>query len=72
MGRSVQITTPIPTLKEYGESLGISKTRQASLIRLVKGDSIPEQGLNVRHRASSGSLKVFRKKNTVLRIKDKK
>jgi hypothetical protein len=72
MGRSVQITTPIPTLKEYGESLGLSKTRQASLIRLVKGDNVPEQGLNGRHRDTSASVELFRKKNTVLRIKNKK
>jgi len=38
MARSVQITTPIPTLKEFGKSLGLSKRRQDSLIRLVRGD----------------------------------
>ena len=51
MARSVQITTPIPTLKEFGESLGLSKRRQDSLIRLVKGDKTP-RGLGDRHRDS--------------------
>jgi hypothetical protein len=39
MARSVHITTPIPTLEEFGKSLGISKSRQDSLIRLVKRDN---------------------------------
>jgi len=31
MPRSVKITTPIPTLEEFGKSLGISKARQRAL-----------------------------------------
>jgi hypothetical protein len=31
MTRSVKITTPIPTLEEFGETLGMSKARQRSL-----------------------------------------
>jgi hypothetical protein len=31
MARSVKITTPIPTLEEFGENLGLSKARQRSL-----------------------------------------
>lgn len=31
MSRSVKITTPIPTLEEFAESLGLSKARQKSL-----------------------------------------
>jgi hypothetical protein len=31
MGRSVKIRTRIPTLEEFGETLGLSKTRQKSL-----------------------------------------
>jgi len=31
MARSVKITTPIPSLEEFGETLGISKARQRSL-----------------------------------------
>jgi len=31
MARSVKITTPIPTLEEFGERLGLSKARRDSL-----------------------------------------
>jgi hypothetical protein len=31
MARSVKITTPIPTLEEFGERLGLSKARRRSL-----------------------------------------
>jgi hypothetical protein len=36
MARSVTITTPVPTLEEFGRSLGLSKRRQDSLLRLVQ------------------------------------
>lgn len=35
--RSVKITTPIPSLEEFGRRLGLSKARQKSLIRIVMG-----------------------------------
>jgi hypothetical protein len=35
MARSVIIKTPIPTLDELGKKLGLTKTRQRFLIRLV-------------------------------------
>jgi hypothetical protein len=38
MARSVHITTPIPTLEDFGKSLGLSKRRQHSLLRLVSKD----------------------------------
>lgn len=31
MSRSITITTPIPTLEEFGESIGLSKARRRSL-----------------------------------------
>ena len=31
MSRSITITTPIPTLEEFGESIGLSKARRKSL-----------------------------------------
>jgi hypothetical protein len=37
MTRSVIVTTPIPTLEEFGKSLGISKTRQKALMRIIMG-----------------------------------
>lgn len=35
MTRSVIVTTPIPTLEEFGKSLGISKARQKSIMRIM-------------------------------------
>jgi hypothetical protein len=36
MARSVTISTPVPSLEEFGKSLGLSKTRQDSLLKLVR------------------------------------
>jgi hypothetical protein len=38
MGRSVTISTPIPTLEEVGKRLKMSKARQRRLIEIVRGD----------------------------------
>ncbi len=62
MARSVRITTPIPTLKEFGKNLGMSKSRQDSLIRLVKGDKESGQ-LADRHRDSIRSSPMFQEKH---------
>ena len=61
MARSVQITTPIPTLKEFGKSLGLSKRRQDSLIRLVRGDKT-SIGLDGRHRDSTTPSRIVQEK----------
>jgi len=61
MARSVQITTPIPTLQEFGESLGMSKSRQDSLIRLVKGDKLSGQFVD-RRRESTRSSRTLQEK----------
>ena len=37
MVRSVKITTPIPSLEEFGKSLGLSKARQKSLLQIMTG-----------------------------------
>jgi hypothetical protein len=39
MGRSVTITTPIPTLEEVGKRLKMSKARQRRLIEIVRGNA---------------------------------
>ena len=36
MARSVEITTPIPTLNEIGDRLGISQARRARLLRIME------------------------------------
>jgi hypothetical protein len=48
MGRSVTITTPIPTLEEVGKRLKMSKARQQRIIEIVRG-STPVQ-FSVRRR----------------------
>ncbi len=37
MNRPVIVTTPIPTLEEFGKSLGLSKARQKALMQIVMG-----------------------------------
>jgi hypothetical protein len=39
MGRSVTITTPIPTLEEVGKRLKMGKARQRRLIEIVRGSA---------------------------------
>lgn len=39
MARTVEITTPIPTLKEVGDTLGLSKERRRRLISIVRNSS---------------------------------
>jgi hypothetical protein len=65
MARSVTISTPVPTLEEFGKSLGLSKSRQDSLLRLVRRDS--KSGVILeRHRDSSEASK---ERGTVFRTK---
>ncbi len=65
MARSVSISTPIPTLEEFGKSLGISKKRQDSLLRVVRRDSKSGQ-LVERKRDSVGT---FNENRTAFRTK---
>ena len=37
MVRSVIVTTPIPSLEEFGKSLGLSKARQKALMQIMMG-----------------------------------
>ena len=70
MARSVNITTPMPTLEEFGKSLGLSKRRQDSLLRLVRRDSASGSFLNGRHKDSSKNSGIVRERVTAdLRIK---
>jgi hypothetical protein len=54
MGRSVYITTPIPTLEEVGKRLKMSKARQRRLIEIVRGSATVQ--LSGRHRDAAGSI----------------
>jgi hypothetical protein len=64
MPRSVTISTPIPTLEEFGKSLGLSKRRQDSLLRLMRRDDASGRFVVERHCDTSGTLK---EKATVFR-----
>jgi hypothetical protein len=70
MARSVNITTPVPTLEEFGKSLGLSKRRQDSLLRLVRRDSASGSFRNGRHKDSSKTSGIVRESVTAdLRVK---
>jgi hypothetical protein len=56
MGRSVTISTPIPTLEEVGKRLKMSKARQKRLIEIVRGSATGR--FVERHRDASGSVEV--------------
>jgi len=58
----------MPTLKEFGKSLGLSKSRQESLIGLVQRDSVTGQPVKVRPHASTGST-LNQKRKTASRSK---
>jgi hypothetical protein len=67
MARSVTISTPVPTLEEFGKSLGLSKSRQDSLLRIVRRDS--KSGHFVERRRDSSEASKDR--GTVFRTKKK-
>ena len=67
MARSVTISTPVPTLEEFGKSLGLSKSRQHSLLRLVRRDST--SGRFVERRPDSAE--TSKERGTVFRTKKK-
>jgi len=65
MARSVTLSTPIPTLEEFGKSLGLSKSRQSSLLRIVKRDASTGRFVAERHRESG----TIREKSKLFRTK---
>ena len=42
MGRSVEITTPIPTLDEIGDRLGMSQARRTRVLEIFRNSSAGE------------------------------
>jgi hypothetical protein len=54
MGRSVYITTPIPTLGDVGKSLKMSKSRQQRLIEIVGSNGSGH--FSARSRDASGTV----------------
>jgi hypothetical protein len=58
MARSVLITTPVPTLEEFGENLGLSKARQRSLAPIFI-ERRPQGDYVVRRPGSERASRVF-------------
>jgi hypothetical protein len=56
MARSANITTPIPTLEELGDRLGLSKARQESLLHIFKRDAVAPTKRKRSSRKASSSL----------------
>ena len=48
MAAPVKLRTAVPSIAEFGKSLGISEKRQKSLISFVKRDSSPGQFVTAR------------------------
>ena len=51
MARPVRVTTPVPTLEEFGENLGLSKARQKSLNPIFV-ERRPQGDYSIRRRGS--------------------
>ena len=58
MTRSVKITTPIPTLEEFGKTLGVSKARRKSLAPIFI-EQRPQGDYAVKRRGSEKAIHVF-------------
>ena len=58
MARPVKITTPIPTLEEFGENLGLSKARQKSLAPIFI-ERRPQGDYVVKRRGSAKASHVY-------------
>lgn len=58
MARSVKITTPVPTLEEFGEKLGLSKARRRSLAPVFI-ERRPQGDYAVMRSGSEKAVKVF-------------
>ncbi len=63
MTRSVIVTTPIPTLEEFGKSLGLSKARQKALMQIMMGGGTERSareknaGVNLRKKSEKRAAK---------------
>lgn len=57
MGNSVKLRTAVPSVAEFGKSLGISQKRQRALISLVNNES-DERRLAMRRKESAGVAKA--------------
>ncbi len=67
MATSVKLRTAVPSVSEFGKSLGLSEKRQKSLISLVKRDSAA--GQFVASRKSDGRIAETVRSEKVSRAK---
>jgi hypothetical protein len=58
MARSVKITTPVPTLEEFGEKLGLNKARRRALAPVFI-ERRPQGDYAVTRSGSEKAIKVF-------------
>jgi Uncharacterized protein conserved in bacteria (DUF2188) len=58
MARPVRVTTPVPTLEEFGENLGLSKARQKSLNPIFV-ERRPQGDYSIRRRGSERASHVL-------------
>jgi Uncharacterized protein conserved in bacteria (DUF2188) len=58
MARSVKITTPVPTLEEFGKRIGLSKSRQRALAPVFI-ERRPQGDYAVTRRGSEKAIKVL-------------
>lgn len=65
------ITTPIPTVDEVAERLGISKARKKAIIRIMTGERGPKSsgsGRKIANASKAGSRKNSRDKKSAKRV----
>jgi hypothetical protein len=58
MARAVKITTPIPTLEEFGKNIGLSRARQKSLAPVFI-ERRPQGDYAVRRHGAEKAINVF-------------
>ncbi len=58
MARSVEITTPIPTLDEVGDRLGMSQARRTRLLEIMRN---PSSGKSTKSRTGATSVRTGKK-----------
>lgn len=70
MARSVKITTPVPSLEEFGTALGLSKARQRSLAPVFV-ERRPDGSYAVQKRGANRASSVFStQRKAIERAKD--
>jgi hypothetical protein len=78
MGRSVIITTPIPSVEEVARSVGVSQARLRRIREIIDGTYPPKtskgmaSGLDGRHRDADGKITEKRGNRKTVSLNTKK